>query len=195
MAEVEPDRIRAIVGVSTVASTVGEALSAAAEAQERIIEAAVAAGVDRSAAQTVGYRVGQDYEPGGAVSRHRADVSLSLVFPDIAGASSLLAVMGEAAGDSFRVHGVNPEASDAEPARRVAREAAVTAAARQAGELASAAGVRLGRLKSLVEGAGGPGGQWSGGVRLMAASSGVPGIEGGGLTIRVEVTATYEIVQ
>lgn len=193
-AEVEPDRVRAVVGVSTVASSVGEALSGAGEAQLRIIEAVLATGVDRAAVQTVGYHVGQEYDPGGALNRHRADVSLTVVLQDIAGAGSLLAAMSEAAGDSFRVHGVNPEASDEEPGRRVAREAAVAAARRQAEELAVAAGVRIGRLRSLVEGASG-GGPWSGGAKLMAASSGAPGIEGGGLKIRVEVTATYEIVQ
>jgi uncharacterized protein YggE len=73
----------------------------------------------------------------------------------------------------------------------------VAAARRQAEELAVAAGVRLVRLRSLVEGSGGGWSAYpaSGGRAMALAASEAPGVEGGELTVRVVVTATYEIEQ
>lgn len=193
-AEMSPDRVRAIVGVSSVAPTVGQALSDAALAQEQIVKAALAAGIERSSIQTAGYHVGENYGLSGGAAGHRADASLSIVVEDMALAGSLLGSMGEAVGDAFRVHAVRPEASDLESGRRVAREAAVGAARRQAEELATAAGVELGRLLSLVEN--GASNRPPGFLpeSAVAMSSGAPGIEGGALAVKVAVTATYELV-
>lgn len=189
----EPDLVRAHIGVSMVAPTVSEALTNAAAAQSRIIEVLLAAGVDRTAIRTIGYQAGQDYETPGPSSRHRADVNLEVRLPDIDRVGRLLADVGETAGDGLRVRGIFSELSDPEPARTVARAAAVSAARAQAEELAAAAGVRLGRLRSLVEG----------GVvsHLQAhsmagpmAGAPVPDFEPGRQTVQVAVTATYEIV-
>lgn len=192
-AELEPDRVRAVVGVSTVATTVGQALSDAAVAQERMVNVAADAGIERSLVQTVGYHVGPDYDSRGGPSRQRADASLSLAIDDMARAGALIAEMSEAVGDSFRIHAVRPESSDVERGRSVAREAAVRAARRQAEELAAAAGVELGRLRSLVEDAGTHRIERVAGATLMAATSGAPGVEGGTLSVSVAVTATYEL--
>ena len=195
VAEVAPDRVRAVIGASCVAATVAEALTAVATAQERILGIVLGAGIDRSSVQTLGYHVGPDFDARGPSDRHRADVTLAVVLDDIVGAATLLAAMSEAVGDAFRVNGVTPESSDLEPGRRVAREAAVGAARRQAEELAAAAGVRLGRLRSLAEGSGPTVRPWGGGPAMMAATTSAPSVEGGGLGVRVEVTATYEILQ
>lgn len=163
-ADIEPDRVRASIGVSTVAETVGAALAAAAVAQDRIIAVALAAGVGRSAIQTIGYHVGPEYDANGPANRHRADATLSIVVHDVAGAGELLGAMSEAAGDSFRVHGVMPESSQEVAGRREARASAVRVARQQAEELAAAASVRLGRLRSLVEGGAAADGPWRGGA-------------------------------
>jgi uncharacterized protein len=192
-AELIPDRVRAMVGVSSVAPTIGQALSDAARAQEDIVNVALAAGVGRSSIQTAGYHVGENYAPSGAGGGHRADASLSIVVEDMALAGSLLGSMAEAVGDAFRVHGVRPEASDMEGGRRVARESAVGAARRQAQELAMAAGVQLGKLLSLVEDSAShrPPGVFR---EAVALSGSAPGIEGGTLTVHVAVTATYDLI-
>ena len=189
-----PDRVRAVVGVSSVATTVGQALSDAALAQEQIVNVALAAGVERSAIQTAGYRVGENYGPSGGAAGHRADASLSIFVEDTTLAGSLLNSMSEAVGDAFRVHAVGPEASDVEGGRSVAREAAVGAARRQALELATAAGVELGRLLSLVENAASHRLQGFAPEPALVMSRGAPGIEGGTLTVNVAVTATYELM-
>ena len=191
-AELIPDRVRAIVGVSSVASTIGQALSDAARAQEHLVNVALAAGVERSSIQTAGYQVGENYPPSGGAGGHRADASLSIVVEDMALAGSLLASIAEAVGDAFRVHAVRPEASDVEAGRRAAREAAVGAARRQAQELAMAAGVQLGRLLSLVENGARPPSVLR--EAAVTMSAGAPGIEGGTLTVNVAVTATYELM-
>ena len=189
-----PDRVRVMVGVSTVAESVGEAMSDAAAAQDRLIEAAMAAGVDRSSIQTAGYNVGRDYEAGPVPSRYRADAGLALLLPDMTAAAAVLGSMSDAAGDAFRIHFVRPELSDTEAARRTARADAVRAARRQAEELAGAAGVELGRLRSLVEDTGGGRIPFTPmGARTVSAAA--PGIEGGTLDSTVVVTATYEVAE
>jgi uncharacterized protein YggE len=194
--QAEPDRVRAVVGVSVVGDTVGEALTAAAQAQERLVATLIGSGVRRESIQTMAYNAGRDYEGGDmASSRHRADVSLRLTLPDVGSAGELLAQAGEAVGDGFRVNGLWPDLADPESARRTARADAVGAARRQAEELATVAGVRLGRLRSLVEGGGGGWAPFPASGHATAMAAAAPGVEGGELAVRVAVTATYEIEQ
>lgn len=193
--QAEPDRVRARLGVSVVALSVGEALTSAAAAHGRTVEALRLGGVEGGSVQTSGYRAGRDYEAPAGSSRHRVDVAIQVVLPDVASAGELLARVSGAVGEGFRVDGVWPDLSDPSPARRTARTAAVAAAREQAEELAVAAGVRLGRLRSLVEG--GAGGNVAypvaGPQMALAAMADAPGVEGGELAVRVVVTATYEI--
>jgi uncharacterized protein YggE len=194
-ADAAPDCVRAHAGVSVVAPTVGEALRGAAAAQQRVIDVLLDAGVERAAIGTVGYQVGPDHEGPRRSGHHRVDAMLEIRLPDAAMAGELLAGLGDAAGDALRIHGVVPEVSDPEPARRTARAAAVAAARAQAEELAAAAGVRLGRLRSLVEG--GAGGRvFLDEARPMAGfmQAAAPGVEPGRRLLHVAVTATYDIV-
>jgi len=191
----DPDRVRATVGISTVALSVGEALVSAAAAQRRALDALAAAGVAAASIQTSGYRAGRDYEGPQGSSRQRVDVSLQIILGDVVTAGELLAKVSDAVGDDFRVDGVWPDLGDPSSARRTARAAAVAAARDQAEQLAAAAGVRLGRLRSLVEGGQSHIDRYAAGGRPMAfAAAGAPDVEGGELTIRVAVTATFEIL-
>lgn len=195
-ADLVPDRVRVVVGVSVSAGTVPEAMSSAARSHERLVEVAVGAGIARASIQTAAYNVGQDYDPRGVPGGHRAEVSLMIAVDDIDRASALLAEASAAVGDPFRVYGIHLESSDPGPARQTAREAAVRAARQQAEELASAAGVRLGGLRSLVEEHATPFAPRGGGPVLMAAAtSSAPGLEGGALSVHAAVTATYEILE
>jgi hypothetical protein len=188
-----PDCIRAHAGVSVVADTVADALTAAGAAQQRIVEVLLASGVDRAAIRTTGYNVGRDYEGGERSRRHRADATFEVRLPDIGDAGEVFAAMGEAAGDALRIHGVHPEVSDPVPAQREARAAAVVAARARAEELAAAAGVTLGPLRSLVEG-GGAQLPFHGGVQRVAmAAAAAPEVEPGRQDVQVAVTATYEL--
>ena len=193
-AMVEPDRVRAALGISVVALSVGEALTEAAGAQARALEVLRSAGVPSSAVQTSGYRAGRDHEASQGSKRQRVDVSLHVALPDVATAGTLLARVSDAVGDGFRVDAVWPHVSDPSAARRAARAAAVVAAREQAEELAAAAGVGLGRLRSLVEGGAIVGGGPLSGGRILAAASAAPEVEGGESTVRIVVTATYEIL-
>jgi uncharacterized protein YggE len=192
-AMVEPDRVRAALGISIAALSVGEALTRAAGAQARALEVLRSAGIPSSAMQTSGYRAGRDYEAAQGSTRQRVDVSLHVTLPDVATAGDLLARVSDAVGEGFRVDAVWPHVSDPSAARRAARTAAVIAAREQAEELAAAAGVSLGRLRSLVEGGAIAGAAQSGG-RILAAASAAPEVEGGESTVRIAVTVTYEIL-
>jgi uncharacterized protein YggE len=190
---VEPDRLRLHLAVSSVAPTVAEALSDAAAAQDRMIEVLVAGGLPRTAMQTTGYHAGADHSAPAGSTRQQVEVSLSVVLPDVGDAGELLGRLSDAAGPGFRVNGLSPDIADQAPHRTVARAEAVAAARRMAEELAAAAGVRLGRLRSLVDGTDGPMLPMPMGGRLMAASA--PGVAGGEILVSVAVTAVYEIVQ
>ena len=191
--EVQPDRVRAHVGISTVARSIRDALSAAATAQDAVVRAALDAGMAREALQTAGYQVGPDHQQYADPSQYRADVTLTVIVDDLSAAGQLLGAMADAAGDAFRVHAVRPESSDLEPAWSVARRAAVAAARRQAEELAEAAGVTLGPLQSLVENPGGRAMPGARAVMLTSSSGAAPDIEAGVSTVQLSVTATYDI--
>jgi uncharacterized protein YggE len=191
----KPDQVRARVGVSAVAPTIAEALTAAAGTQERLLSVATGAGLARSSIQTSGYRAGHDYQAQPASTRYRVDASLVLLLPDLARAGEVLAEMAAEAGDAFEIHGVSPEISDPEPLRATAREAAVIAARTKAEQLAAAAGVRLGRLRSIVEGASARFAMPAGGRAGLAMMDAAPDVEGGELTVSVAVTVVFEITQ
>jgi len=192
-AQMEPDRVRAIVGVSVVASTVGEALTAAADAQARLVAVLTADGVRSTSIQTVAYGVGRDRGGDRLSSRHRADVSMRVLLPDVPTAGEIIARAAEAIGDGFRVHGLWPDVADREPAHRSARADAVGAARRQAEELAAAGGVRVGSLRSLVESCAAVPIGLARPPTLAATSSVTPDADGGELAVSIAVTATYEI--
>jgi uncharacterized protein YggE len=193
-ATLQPDRVRADVGVTATAPSVGEALGEAGAAQERLVAVLLEAGIDRAAIQTSHYHAGHDHQSRPGSSRQRADMTLTISLPP-GTAGDLLSRMSDAVGEPFRVDGVWPASSDTAPARRDARRDAVLAARAQAEELAEAAGVRLGRLRSLIEGIGGGGGHLASGGAMAMRSMPAPGVEEGELVVRVAVTATYEILQ
>ena len=192
--EAEPDSVRATIGVSLVAPTVAEALTGAAAAHATVIEVLEAGGVARRDIRTVGYQAGPDYDGARSSSRHRADATLEVRVAGLGEVGSLLARVGEAVGDALRVHSILPEVSDPEPARSAARAAAVSAARKQAEELAAAAGVRLGRLRSLVEGGGGMRAFLAQQRGPIAPAAAAPEVEPGRQAVHVAVTASYEII-
>jgi uncharacterized protein len=107
---------------------------------------------------------------------------------------ALIRELTASAGDALHIDGINYVHSDPEPMHATARRNAVTDARSRAEQLAEAAGLRLGQVVKITEGAD-AGGGWvgraaSGDARALAAMPINPGDLT--LSVRVEVTFTLE---
>jgi uncharacterized protein YggE len=189
-----PDRLEVTIGVGSTADTTGEALRAASERSTALNALLVELGIAEADRQTVNISVQHipdQSSPGGF--RSHATLMLNVTLRDVAAAGRLLDQAAQVAGDQLQVHGLRWSVADPEPHLALARRAAVEAAADQARQLAEAAGVGLGPIRTIIEGGGGPMGlrQRVGGMTLAAASTPVdPGIVG--LSVQVEVTYDIE---
>jgi uncharacterized protein len=127
----------------------------------------------------------------GTISGYVASMGVTVKAIDIARASTLVDAAARAAGDAFRVNGLNWSIDKPEPLLAVARADAVAQAGVQARQLAEAARVKLGAIRSINDESSssypyGGQGDMSGGV-------GFP-LEPGSSDLTVQVTVVYEIL-
>ena len=118
---------------------------------------------------------------------------LQVTVRPIEGVGSVLVALGAVAGDALAVRGFELGVRDPEPLRSRARRLAVEDATRRAGELSEAAGIRLGPIVALEDGAAAqPQTGWRTMAMAASASSTVP-IEAGEVSASSTVTLTYAI--
>lgn len=192
-----PDLVLLTLGVETPAATPGEAMRSAATAAARLDRICSEQGVAETDRQTVHIGVQPEFDHvRQEVSGHRASHVVRLAIRDVEGAGRLVdaASADEVVGQVLRVHQLALSFADPEPLLETARARAVSAARGYAEQLAEAAGVGLGPLRSLSEGLTGSAYDVprSGGYTLLAQSAAPvqPGTE----ELTVRVVATYEIV-
>lgn len=193
--EATPDIATLTIGVTTEGVTAAEALSANSVALEGVMARLTAAGIEARDLQTSNLSLNPNWT---------GHDSTSATGPTIAGyvASNMLtvrvrqldglgAVLDAAVADGANtLNGLSFGLADPEPALDEARKEAVANARARADLLATAAGVKLGRIVSISEGS-----APSGPVpmfRAEAASAPVP-LAGGELGLSASVTIFYEI--
>jgi uncharacterized protein len=120
------------------------------------------------------------------------DFTVTVRPPESAG--EVLAVAIGAGGDALTINGIEFDVADDTAARSEARSMAVRDAHDKAEELASAAGLRLGRLVSLDEG-GGMGGPVRFSRRAISAGAASAPVEVGDKEVSVSVSAVFEIAE
>lgn len=190
-----PDTLTTEAGIEFVAGDVTNAMNQTSERQQAVIDALVDAGVDRKDISTTQVSLQPQYggtEQGGSstITGYRAGNTIR-VKVERDSASQVLAVIVRAGGDATRINGVSYTIEDDSQLVRDARERAFKDAKDRAEQYAQLSGLRLGRVISISEVAGGtPPPTPVGMPRAMAAP---PPVEPGQQTVSFSVTAVWEL--
>jgi uncharacterized protein YggE len=180
-----PDSAVIRVSAGHRATAVAGALAGADSAAGAIVAAARRHTEPRHIAST-GITVWPAHDSNGRPAGFEARHSLSIRVADLAVAGDLLAELADAVGDRLQVDGVALEVTDVGAAQDRAREAAFADARRRAEHLATLAGVGLGDVLAVAEGAASA---LPGGREAMAMKVG--GFEPGEHSVGAEVAVTW----
>ena len=190
-ADAVPDEAEFSLGITTKAQTARKALSANSARMQRLIAALKAAGVAERDIKTQNVSVGPNYDGGAEkTDGYTATNSVSVRIRQIDRAGAVLEAASNAGAN--QVYGPALTREDREGLEEKALENAVANARKRAHTLAKAAGVDVGRVTAIVEGAE-RGGFYEGGrVAMDTATAEVP-IEKGTEEISASVTVTFAI--
>jgi uncharacterized protein YggE len=195
VATVTPDSALLQVGLDTEADSAADALTLLSQRSDAVVAAARAEGVDDSDVQTRGLSLfPQLDQTGRRVVCYRASYGLGIRLRNMTQAPALIDAVSKAAGDALRLGGVHLATSETEAARSEAGVRAVRDARQRAERLAETAGVRVGRVLSIVDahtfGAPVPAKP----AMLMAGVAQGPSLHPGSDEIAAQVTVTFEII-
>jgi uncharacterized protein len=147
-----PDLLTVTLGVQTRDRSAAAALDANNTRATALIDVLRAAGVAPADLQTSRLTVHPTYDSTGSrISGYEVSNLVTARLRDIAAAGAVLDRAGEAAGDAVRVQQVGFSIDDDSPVRAAARADAVRRAIAQATQVAEAAGVTLGPIRSITE--------------------------------------------
>lgn len=190
-----PDLALVTLGVTSEGATAAEAMSATATRQQAVIDALKQAGIEARDIQTTTLNLSPRMEyPENAAPRltgYAAQNGVQVRVRDLAGLGALLDRLVE--GGANEISGIAFAREDMAGAEDQARIAAVADARRRAAQMAEAAGMRLGALRSLSDGvmsAPGPMPMMAMRADAKAASP----IEAGEMELRAQVTAVYDLL-
>jgi len=188
-----PDVAVASFGVEALAPTLAGATAEADEKMRRILEALAGAGVAARDVQTTRYEVGieRQVDPRGQlgpVTGYRVSNEVRATLREVAKVGVILDAVVRAGSNA--VSGLSFQKENPAPELSRARAAAVAAVRAKAEEMATAAGVRLGKLRELSEGGGGP---RPGPMMMKAMAADGAAVEPGQLEFTVTVEAVYAI--
>lgn len=192
--EAAPDIATLSIGVTTQGATAAEALAANSAATEAVIARLTAAGIEPRDLQTSNLSLNPNWT-GYDVSNPTISgyVAANLLTVRVRQLDTLGAVLDAAVTDGANtLNGLTFGLADPEPVLNEARKEAVADARAKAALLAEAAGVTLGKLVSISEGAapGDPVPMF----RAEASAAPVP-LAGGELGLSASVTLHYQIVE
>lgn len=191
----QPDTLRATVGVEVRRDRVDDALTAANDAAQQVIDTLTGEGVAEQDIQTVDVSVRPEYgdQTDGSQPRITGYVATNLLqvrLSDLAGAGAVLDTAVRAAGDAARLQGVSFSLEDNQELVRAARERAFADARTTAEQYAELAGVELGGLVSVAEISSAPPPAADVATEAFAGDSAVP-IQPGQQQVSVSVTTVW----
>jgi uncharacterized protein len=186
-----PNQAQFSLGVTTKGSTAREALAANSARMERVIAALKSAGVSDKDIKTQDVSVGPGYDgEKGSTSGYAARNSVSVRVRELDRSSAVLDAASRAGANE--VYGPSLTRSNRDAYEAKALESAFGNARKRAEALADAAGVRLGRVTSIVEGfSGGPQPMYD--LRARAEPAVGAPIEPGSEEIQASVTVAFAI--
>ena len=193
----KPDTLTVSLGVETRAARAADALAANNEKAKALIDTLKSKGVDEKDIQTSQLSIYPTFDPNGnqRITGYQVNNSVTAILHDLANAGALIDAAADAAGDAIRVNSMGFSIDDDGALKAAARSEAVRAARAQAEQLAEAAGVKLGRLRSVSEisGGGGP-------IPYPLANAGAADgakmsapIEAGTQELQLQVDAVFDI--
>jgi uncharacterized protein len=191
-----PDQCQLQIGLVAMTDEAAAALSTCAELASKAIAAIGAVDGAQCDVQTVGISV-QDFfdQSRQRVTAKVGTYQLQVTVRPVDSVGSILAALGAVAGDALSLRGFQLGVRDPEPLHREARRLAVEDAGRRAVELAQAAGIRLGPIVALVDGAAAQEPTLRRAMAMSAATSSNVPIEPGEVSARSAITITYAIAQ
>ncbi|MBW3591029.1 MAG: SIMPL domain-containing protein [Actinobacteria bacterium] len=205
-----PDTVIVVLGVETQASQAADALASNNESSTAVIDELKSAGIANEDIQTSQFSIspvfGEEREaspglpppppgPRGDIVGYTVTNLVTARISTDANAGDIIDAAAEAAGDDIRVQSVRFEIDDKSGLYAEARADAVERAREQAEQLAEAAGVELGDVRSITE-------QSTGGFPPMPRAEfdqglgggvGGPGFEPGSEELTLQVEVVYEI--
>ncbi|MFA5885027.1 MAG: SIMPL domain-containing protein [Acidimicrobiia bacterium] len=147
-----PDVLTMTLGVTSRGRTVGEALDRNTTAASKVMEVLTDGGVDKKDIQTSSFSIGPTYDDhSGDVNGYQVSNQVTVQLRELAKAGSLIDQAAGAGGDDVVMQGVSFGFDDASDLVAQARAEAVKRARSQAEQLARAAGVELGEVRTITE--------------------------------------------
>jgi uncharacterized protein YggE len=151
-----PDTATVVLGVQTRDESATAALSANSERADAVIGVLQGAGVAPADIRTSNLDVSPTTEPqSGRITGYEVNNQVTATLHDVGAAGTLIDQAAAAAGDAIRVESIRFSIADESAALSEARADAVRRALDQARQLADAAGVDLGAVRSIEEVSGG----------------------------------------
>lgn len=192
----DPDLLTVVLGVETRAPKATDALADNNRRAAALFEELRRRGVGEDDLQTSHVSVNPDYDQRGRIVGFVVDNAVTARLRELEKAGELLDAVASAVGDAIRLQSFQYSIDDPTTAAADARADAVGRARRQAEQLARAAGVRLGRLRSLRETpVSRTFDEYS--VRDLAtaagASAGAVPLAGGTLEVQIDVDLVYDV--
>src|SRR5271165_7197067 len=188
-----PDTLTADVGIEFTAPDVTAAMNQTNDRQQAVINALVGAGLDRKDISTTEVSLQPQYDSsGGGITGYRADNSIRVKIHPTDSASHVLAVIVGAGGDATRINSVSYSIADDSQLVKDARARAFQDAKNRAEQYAQLSGLKLGKVISISEAAGGAPPVMAPAPRGGAMPSNVP-LEPGQQTVSFSVTAVWQL--
>ena len=189
-----PDTVTVILGVQTRGQSAKGALDANNGKATALIDVLKSKGVAAADLQTSQLSINPTYDSAtGRIIGYEVANQVTATLRDIGGAGELIDAAVEATGDAVRVQQLGFSIGDDSASRAQARINAVQQAQAQAKQMADAAGVKLGRIRSIIEVSVNPPSPFDRGDAPAAATP-VP-IEPGTQKLTVMVEVIYNIDQ
>jgi uncharacterized protein len=146
-----PDVATLVLAVQTRDAAAGAALGAAGTGATALVGALERGGVAAADRRTSGLSVTPAFDRNGQVSGYEATTEITATVRDTNAAGALVDAASQAVGDALRVRGITFSIDDDSDLRTRARDDAVRQAQARAHQLATAAGVDLGAVRTIRE--------------------------------------------
>ncbi|WP_182346481.1 SIMPL domain-containing protein [Tomitella gaofuii] len=186
-----PDTVTVVLAVQTQAASANAALTDNADKANAVIDLLKGKGIAAEDIKTSNLNLHPQHGPDQQITGYQVTNAVTSTVHDISKAGPLIDAAAGAAGDAIRVRQTSFSISDDSDLRAQARAEAVTQAQDQAKQIAEAAGVELGGVRSIAEVAAQSGPPQPLGLADRAAAA-TP-VEPGSQDVTVKVDVVYDV--
>ncbi len=188
-----PDTATISLGADSRATTATAALEANARRVDGVTKAMLFVGVKEADIQTSNISLYPTFDTRGRITGYTVSTRMTAKTHDVPNAGKVIDAAAQLAGDDLRVDTIALSIEDTGPVVRAARTKAVTAARDQAKQLARAADVSLGRVRSIVEERSGEPPVFQNFAAADASLRSAIPVSPGTQDLQIQVTVVYEI--